>query len=60
MCLKGRKILVKVNTVNNIIIDLFILGLKTSNNLQQSKYKNDTKQYFTEMLKIIKESKPKI
>ena len=51
MCLKRRKILLKVNTVNNIIIDLFILGLKTSNNLQQSKYKNDIKQYFTEMLK---------
>ena len=29
----------------------FILGLKTSNNLQQFKYKNDIKQYFIEMLK---------
>ena len=30
---------------------LFIVGLKTSNNLQQFKYKaNDIKQYFTEML----------
>ena len=34
-----------------MIIALFILGLKTSNNLQQFKYKNDKKQYFTEMLK---------
>ena len=36
--------------VNNIIIALFILGLQTSNNLQ-FKYKNDIKQYFTEILK---------
>ena len=34
-----------------IIIALFILGLKTSNNLQQFKYKNDIKQYFTEIIK---------
>ena len=42
------------NNNNNtmiIIIALSILGLKTSNNLQQFKYKNDIKQYFTEMLK---------
>ena len=30
---------------------LFILGLKTSNNLLQFKYKDDKKQYFTEMFK---------
>ena len=35
-----------------VIIALFILGLKTSNNLQQFKCKNDViKQYFTEKLK---------
>ena len=35
-----------------IIIALFILGLKTSsNNLQQFKYKNDMKQYFTDVKK---------
>ena len=34
-----------------MIIALFILGLKISNNLQQFEYKNDKKQYFTEMLK---------
>ena len=33
------------------IIALFILGLKTSNNLQQFKCKNDIKQYFIEILK---------
>ena len=42
-------------------IPLFILELKTSNNLQQFKYiNNDIKQYFTEMLKKLKENKPKI
>ena len=35
---------------NITTIALFILRLKTSNNLQ-FKYKNDKKQYFTEMLK---------
>ena len=34
-----------------VVIVLFILGLKTSNNLQQFKYKIDIKQYSTEMLK---------
>ena len=38
-------------TIIIIIIDLFILELKTSNNSQQFNYKNDIKQYFTEMLK---------
>ena len=33
------------------MIALFTLGLKTSNNSQQFKYKNDKKQFFTEMLK---------
>ena len=41
----------KTHNYNIIIIALIILGLKTSNNLQQFKYKNDIKQYFTEMLK---------
>ena len=39
------------NNTMIIIIALFILGLKTSNNLQQFKYKNDIKQYFKETLK---------
>ena len=39
------------NNNTMIIIALSILGLKTSNNLQQFKYKNDIKQYFTETLK---------
>ena len=34
-----------------IIIALFIIRLKATNNLQRFKYKNDIKQYFTEMLK---------
>ena len=34
-----------------MIIALFILGLKKSNNLQQFKYKNDINQYFAKMLK---------
>ena len=34
-----------------VIKDLFIIGLKTSNNLPQFKYENNIKQYFTEMLK---------
>ena len=44
---------------NIIIIALFILGLKTSNNLQQFKYQNDKKQYLTGVKKV-KENKPKI
>ena len=34
-----------------IIIALFIIRLKATNNLQRFKYKNDIKQYLTEMLK---------
>ena len=44
-------IIIIIIIIITIIIDLFILELKTSNNLQQFKYKNDKKQYFTEMLK---------
>ena len=36
---------------NIIIIALFILGLKTSNIIQQFKYKNDIKKCSTAMLK---------
>ena len=45
---------------NIIIIALFILGLKTSNNLQQFKYKNDKKTLFYRNIKKVKENKPKI
>ena len=50
-----------VDEIYNIIvvIVLFILGLKTSNNLQQFKYKNDIKQYSTDVKKL-KENIPKI
>ena len=43
-------IIITIITVT-IIIALLILGLKTSNNLQLFNYKNDIKQYFTELLK---------
>ena len=43
-----------------MIIALFILGLKTSNNLQQFKYKNDKKTLFYRNIKKVKENKPKI
>ena len=48
-----RKMKLNVDEIYNIIvvIVLFILGLKTSNSLQQFKHKNDIKQYSTEMLK---------
>ena len=42
-----------------IIIALSILGLKTSNNLQQFKYKNDKKTFYRNIKKV-KENKPKI
>ena len=38
---------------------LLILGLKTSNNLQQFKYKNDKKTFYRSVKKV-KENKPKI
>ena len=41
-----------------IIIDLFIFGLKTPNILQQFKYKNDIKQYFTDVKRL--KNKPKV
>ena len=53
-----------INIYNNIIIiiiiiimALFILGLKSSNNLQQFKYKNEI---FYRDIKNLKENKPKI
>ena len=48
--LLGIIIIITIITVT-IIIALLILGLKTSNNLQLFNYKNDIKQYFTELLK---------
>ena len=47
------------------MIALFILGLKTSNNLQTFKYKNNIEEYFTKTIfykdvKNLKQSKPKI
>ena len=44
-------IIITIIIIVTTIMALFILGLKTSNNLQQFKYKNDIKQYFTELLK---------
>ena len=44
---------------NIIIIALFIFKLKTSNNLQQFKYKNDKKLFYRGVKKV-KEIKPKI